>query len=86
MPDDFHDFSDRYLTESMLIRQQDPELVSILLNTASADVKADVLTGKWDVVGPTEKQQAEAAKQAEMQSMCGSLRATTATSARFSPG
>ena len=67
MPEDFHDFSDRYMTESMLIRQKDPDLVAILSGTASANLKADVVSGKFDVVGPTEEQQSEAAKQAEIQ-------------------
>ena len=67
LPEDFRDFSDRYLTESMHIRQADPELVSILENTASAGLKADVLTNKFDHAPLTEEQQAEAARQAESQ-------------------
>ena len=67
MPDDFRDFSDRYLTESMLIRQRDPQLVSILEGTADGNLKADVVSGKFDIVAPTEEQQAEAARQAEAQ-------------------
>lgn len=66
-PDSFADFSDRYLTESMAIRTADPDLVAIMNNTASGDMVADVLSGKWDIVAPTEQQQAEAAKQAEIQ-------------------
>ena len=67
MPEDFRDFSDRYLTESMLIRQRDPALVSILEGTADANLKADVVSGQFDIAGPTEEQQAETAKQAEIQ-------------------
>lgn len=67
MPEDFHDFTDRYVTESMLIRQKDPDLVAILSGTASADLKAAVVSGRFDPVGPTDQQKAEAAKQAEMQ-------------------
>ena len=67
MPDDFRDFSDRYLTESMLIRQRDPQLVSILEGTADGNLKADVVSGKFDIVAPTEEQQAEAARKAEAQ-------------------
>ena len=67
MPEDFRDFSDRYLTESMLIRQRDPQLVSILEGSADGNLKADVVSGKFDIVAPTEEQQAEAARQAEAQ-------------------
>ena len=67
MPDDFRDFSDRYLTESMLIRQRDPALVSILEGTADGNLKADVVSGKFDIAAPTEEQQAESARQAEAQ-------------------
>ena len=67
MPEDFRDFSDRYLTESMLIRQRDPALVSILEGTADAGLKADVISGQFDIAAPTEEQKAEAAKQAEVQ-------------------
>ena len=67
MPEDFRDFSDRYCTESMLIRQKDPDLVAILENNASAALKADVISGQFDIVAPTEEQQNEARKQAEIQ-------------------
>ena len=67
MPEDFRDFSDRYLTESMLIRQRDPDLVSILEGSADANLKADVISGHFDIAAPTEEQQAEAARQAEAQ-------------------
>ena len=67
MPEDFRDFSDRYLTESMLIRQRDPALVSILEGTADGNLKADVISGTFDTAGPTEEQQAEAARRAEAQ-------------------
>ena len=67
MPEDFGDFSDRYLTESMLIRQRDPALVSILEGTADANLKADVVSGQFDIVAPTEEQQSEARRKAEAQ-------------------
>ena len=68
LPDEgFSGFADRYVTESFQIRLADAELVSILDGTCNAGLKADVLAGKWDAVRPTDEQQAEAKKQAEVQ-------------------
>ena len=51
----------------MAIRQADPELVAILENKASGNLRADVVAGKFDIVAPTEEQRVAAAKQAETQ-------------------
>ena len=53
----------------MAIRQADPDLVAIMNNTASGEMVADVLAGKWDIVAPTAEQKAEAARQAQTQEL-----------------
>ena len=65
----FASFADKFCTESFQIRLADPELVSILDGTCNAGLKADVLGGKWDSASPTEEQQLEAKRQAELQQL-----------------
>ncbi len=70
LPDEgFASFADKFCTESFQIRLADPELVSILDGTCNAGLKADVLGGKWDSASPTEEQQIEAKRQAELQQL-----------------
>ena len=70
MPDEgFAGFADKFVNESFQIRLADAELVSILDGTCTAELKADVLAGKWSPVRRTDEQQAEAKRQAATQEL-----------------
>ena len=69
LPESFAEYTQQFTSESMEIRRRDPELASILEGTCNAALKADVLEGKFDPVGPTEEQLVEAAKTQQLQEL-----------------
>jgi len=67
MPEDWSTFSKTNPEDAIRMKMQDPELVLLLNNSASAQLKADALSGSFPDKAPTEQERAEAQRRARVQ-------------------
>jgi hypothetical protein len=69
LPPDWAAFRQADATEAMEIESRDPELVALLAVRASASLRADALTGELPASPPDQAAQADAERQARVQSL-----------------
>ena len=69
LPTDWNQFKSKNATDALLIEQKDPELVSLLNNTAPANLRADALSGDLKQSAPDPVQRQEQQRRAEVQDL-----------------
>lgn len=57
------------VADQMKLQEQDPELLQLLSGNAPASLEAAVLSGSWPAVAPTLQQQADTAKQQQVEAL-----------------
>ena len=67
MPEDWDTFRRQFPNDAVRMQIADPELVSLLNNSASADRRADALSGSFPDVAPTAQEREESARRARVQ-------------------
>jgi hypothetical protein len=69
LPVDYTAWAADNITAAMQMEQADPELVSLLSNTAPSSLKVQALTGEWSAEAPSAEQRADAAVQAQIDAL-----------------
>ena len=69
LPPSFQSFREQNVSEAFAIQQKDPELCVVLSGEAPAGLVADVLSGQWPEVAPTQEQRQQESAQAELQNL-----------------
>ena len=67
LPGDWDEFKSKFPEQSIRMEIEDPELTSLLKNTASAKLRAEAISGDFSAVAPTQQEREEEARRIRVQ-------------------